>query len=261
MLDNPTWADFVDGYSGEFGIEVSSTSVTYRWFPSISPGDDYGGMVPGQLYQYTVRPLLVQRIEDGSWVLNVGTEFSRTANTVVGVSPAFVSSTYWLYEGMDGPYEQWSELPNPQIAEPLATFFFYYPFGADEIVLQVARDPNVEFAPPNVTNVSVPPTPPVGRQPSNVSVTVNLSQVPGATGLFWWRVGARNSSDARLPRTLPLGDPYDSGFTWSQRRAFLVTTASRAELMHKEREVLSAARAAAARVPRTAATDRVLRAE
>lgn len=262
-LDNPTWADFVDGYSGEIGIEVTSTSVTYRWFPSMPQGDDYGGMEPGWFYQYVVRPLIVQRIEDGSWVLNIGTEFSRTANTVVGVTPAYVSSTHWVQEGTSGPYELWSQLPNPQISATMATFFFYYPLGADEIVLQVARDPNVQFAPPNVTNVSVPPTapiPPPGDPPTTI-VQVNLSQVPGVSPLFWWRVGARNSSDTRLPRTLPIGDPYDSGFTWSVRRAFQVSAVSRAELMHKEREALSAARSAAARVPRTAATDRILRAE
>jgi hypothetical protein len=261
---NP-WADFVESFADQAGIELTATSIQWSWFPSMMPGDEVGGMFPGVFYQYTLRPILVQRNRDGVWFLRQDTEFTTSPNQVVAVAPALTSPTHWDFVGYDftGVYEIWNPIDNPVISGSSATFYFYYPFGADEIVLQVSRDPNVRFAPPAVANVSVPPELPdiSQREYPTSSVTMDLSTVPGVGAFFWWRIGARNSADTRLPRTWPVGDPYDSGFTWSARSGFLIPTVSRAELMHKQREALSAARAAAARVPRGAAADRVLRAE
>jgi hypothetical protein len=258
-FDNP-WGDFFEDWADDAGIFVTRTSIEWGWFPSMLPGDEVGGMFPQVFYQYTIKPILVQRDRNGFWYIDHGTEFSTSPNQVVGVAPAFTPSAHYVFAGMNGPYEIWDTMPNPQVLGNTATFFFYYPFGADEIVLQVSRDPNVRFAPPAVANFSVPPQlPDPGQIKSNFGI--DLSLVPGVGGLFWWRIGARNSADTRLARTFPIGDLNDSGFVWSPRNAFQITAVSRAELMHKQREALSAARAAAARVPRAAATDRVLRAE
>jgi hypothetical protein len=268
-FDNP-WIEFLDDNSDDAGIFIEDNSITWGWFPSLLPGDEVGGMFPGLFYQYTVRPLLVQRNREGLWRLRHDTEFSTVPNQVVAVAPAYTAATHAVFGGMDstGVYEVWSYPDNPEvdIGTGMATFYFYYPFGADEIVLQVSRDPNVRFAPPGVTNISVLPQLPDPFGPDNregpkSSVTMSLSTVPGVGAFFWWRIGARNSADTYPPRTLPIGDPYDSGFTWSARSGFVLPTVSRAELMHEQREALSAARAAAARVPRAAAADRVLRAE
>ena len=260
-FDSPSWSEFLSDHSDDAGVFITVDSITYGWFPSEVPGDDYGGMGAGFIYEYRIRPLLVRRIQEGVWIFDHGTEFSTTPNIVVGVSPAGTFSVHYVFQGYNlGVYEIWDVLPNPELAANQGTFFFYYPYGADDIVLQVARDPNVAFAPPDIANFSVPPILPT--PPSNqTNITVNLSDVPGASPLFYWRVGARSSFDSNPPRVYPGGEPDEFGFTWSRRNSFLWTAPSRAALMHEQREALSAVRGARARVPRTAGTDRVLRAE
>ncbi len=268
IFDSPTWGEFVADHADEVGLEVTPTSMLYGWFPSEVPGDDYGGMGAGFLYEYRIRPLIVRRIREGFWEFDHGTQPSRSPNAVVGVSPAGTFPVHYVFRGYDrGVYEIRDPLDNPEIQANQATFFFYYPYGAEDIVLQVARDPNVDFSPPNVANFSIPPIvpdPPAG--PADVAnetnITINLFDVPGASPLIFWRIGGRNSRDTRAPRVYPGAQPDEYGFTWSERNAFLLTPSpSRPALMHEQREALSAVRDARARVPRTAGTDRVLRAE
>jgi hypothetical protein len=261
LLSNPTWYEFVADNADDAGVEITEVSYRIGWFPSELPGDDYGGMYPGEAYQYQIRPLVSQQMSSGFWVLNTATEFSRAPNFVVGVAPAGVFTTHYVLRDLIlGIYEVWDELPNPEVRGNQGTFFFYYPYGATDIVLQIARDPNIDFAPPNVLSVSVPPTPPARSARNVTSIAVDLSLVPGFTPLFLWRVSARNIFDTHPAWTYPDGRPV--GFVYSRTGYFLIGGgASRAEMMHEQRQAMEAIRAARARLPRTVTTDRLHRAQ
>ncbi|HUU55566.1 MAG TPA: hypothetical protein VMY87_11665 [Armatimonadota bacterium] len=258
-IGNP-WSDFVADNSGEPELELTEDSVTYRWFPSIEPGDDFGGMAPRVYYQYHIRPLLIRQDRDGLWWLQIG-EFTSVPNVVVGVSAAGTYSNYYQ-EGkrIGGVYQTFDILPNPEVAGNLATFHFYYPFGANEIILQLTRDPNWTFQPSGVRTYTISPVEPdVPGYKSKVE-GIDLSLVPGLGNLFIWRIGARNTFDTHEPVPI-LGTSVDRGWIWSLKRTFEPTSASRAEMMHERPDRLSAVRAAGARVPRAANTERLLRAE
>jgi len=260
QLSNPTWDEFVADNADETRVEITEVSYHIGWFPSELPGDDYGGMYPGEAYQYQIRPMIAKQLSDGTWLLDTATEFSRADNFVVGVAPAGVYTTHQVLSGMIlGIYEVWDELPNPEIVGNRGMFYFYYPYGATDIVLQIARDPNVGFAPPDVLNVSIPPTPPTRSARNVASIEVELQLVPGYSSLFLWRVAARNILDAHPAWTYPDGTPL--GFVYSRMGYFLIKETSRAAMMHEQRNAMEAIRAARARVPRTATTDRLHRAQ
>jgi len=260
-LTNPTWSEFLTDNADAAIGEMTPDSLYLGWFPSIEPGDDYGGMAASVGYQYQVRPLLVAQRSDGSWFFNHGTQFTTSPNFVVGVAPAGVFTTHYVLRDMIlGIYEVWDELPNPEVVGNLGKFFFYYPYGATDIVLQIARDPNIDFTPPNVVNVSIPPTPPSRTARNVASFTVDLSLVPGFSPLFLWRVSARNVFDDHPAWTYPDRTPV--GFVHSRTGYFLITgSTSRAAMMHEQRQAMEAIRAARARLPRTATTDRLHRAQ
>ncbi|MCJ7751212.1 MAG: hypothetical protein MUQ65_08975 [Armatimonadetes bacterium] len=259
------WADFFSDNASDPSRELTNDQITYRWFPSISPGDDYGGMYAGSSYQYAIRPLLVRQDRFGEWTFDHGTEFSTVPNRIVAVSPAGTFNI-WYREGprIGGVYQSFDILPNPELAGNLATVHFYYPVGANEIILQVAADPNMNFLAPNVRTYTIPPIEGEFWTHKSVVGGIDLSLVPGNSGpgtVLWWRIGARNTNDTYEPRPIP-DDLNERGWIWSPRRAFQIPIGgSRAEAMHEQPERLSAVRAARARVPRTANTERVLRAE
>ena len=262
---NSPWFDFVDDNAEDAGIFITGDSILYGWFPSELPGDDLGGMYPGRFYQYQIRPLLVQQNRDGIWMFDHGTEFSTVPNRIVAVSPAGTYNVWYQEAGtIGGVYQSFDILLNPQIAGNLATFGFYYPVGANEVMLQVAPDPNVNFIAPNVRTYAVSPVEGDFFTHKSIVDGVDLSLVPGNSGpgsVFWWRIGARNTNDTHEAVPIP-DDPSDRGWIWSPRRAFQIPLGgSRAAAMHEQPERLSAVRAARARVPRTANTERVLRAE
>lgn len=259
-----TWAEFFSDNADEPAMEITFDSITYRYFPSIYPGDDYGGMNPGSSYQYAIRPLLVRQDRYGVWSFDHGTEFSTGPNRIVAVSPAGAYSI-WFVEGerIGGVYQTFDILPNPQLAGNLATFGFYYPVGANEIILQVAPDPNVNFLPPNVRTYTIPPFEGDPWTHKSMVAGIDLSLVPGSLDpgtVLWWRIGARNTIDTYEPRSIP-DDPIERGWIWSPRRAFPIPVGGRAAMMHEKPDRLSAVRAAGARVPRSSSTERVLRAE
>jgi hypothetical protein len=260
-LTNPTWFEFLHDNADAAIMEVTPDSLYMGWFPSIEPGDDYGGMAHSVGYQYQVRPLMVAQRSDGSWFFEHATQFTTSPNFVVGVAPAGVFTTHYVLRDMIlGIYEVWDELPNPEVTGNQGKFFFYYPYGATDIVLQIARDPNIDFTPPNVLNVSFPPTLPARTARNVASFTVDLSLVPGFTPLFVWRVSGRNVFDDHPAWTYPDRTPV--GFVYSRTGYFLITgSASRAEMMHEQRQAMDAIRAARARLPRTATTDRLHRAQ
>jgi hypothetical protein len=106
--------------------------------------------------------------------------------------------------------------------------------------------------------VDIPVTGP-GFRNVNSTFPVDLSLVPGVSSLFVWRINARNIFDDHPPRTWPDDDPAERGYVHSLVGFFGIGGASRAEMMHEERQALEAVRAARARAPRTAASDRLHR--
>jgi hypothetical protein len=139
--------------------------------------------------------------------------------------------------------------------------------------LQLARSPNFDFAPGlGVANIDLPASPPNPSpfwecNPYYVTPQVDLSQVPGVSTLFLWRVRARSSSDSHPAQSLSfavdsIGDPNLRGWVHSTSNFFVPTVggaASRASLLHEQRAAMEAIRAAHARIPRTATTGRVHR--
>jgi hypothetical protein len=255
---NPTWDEFVEDWLDEAGITVECTLVHYGWFPA---GPFPGGLMPGGDYFYRVRPLILRQrqIAAGTfeWCLYRETELSIADDFLIGVAPPFARDYHWVFAGyQDGVYEMWNVLPNPEIIGNLATFFFYQPTGADEIVVQITRDPNIEFDPAGVHVEYVSVEPFAYEQEAEV----DLTQVPGTGDVYWWRIGARNRRSTVAPRPYPTTLTNDFGYVWSERNSFSIAVAARTALMHERRDALLRARSAA-RTPARPSTERVLRAE
>jgi hypothetical protein len=251
LWDPQTWADFVDSHSDQIGIFVEEDSVSY----GLIYGPDYSGPTVGQYYTYRVRPILLKQIQvsDGTyeWEISRSTELSSTQNAVVVVSAPGAYSSTWTQTGLiDNVYEVWTEVDNPVVAGNLATFSFYSPLGADQMIIQVARDPNVFFDPAGVYEQSVSVA--YAGWMEDVDVQVDLTQVPGVGDMFWWRVGARNRRSMTPPRPWPAHLTNDYGWVWSNRNGFTLSTLSRASLLHQEREAVARSEMRATRtVPRT----------
>ncbi len=269
-LTNPTYADFVDSNADLTNAEASEDFRHYGWFTG--DGDELGGVIPGVLYQYQVAPILIHQVQAGGtldWEF-ASSEFSTVANIIAAVAPAGTFDKDFRFITQSGPYEIREPVSNPEIISNIANFVFYYPYGADEIILQIARDPNVTFsAAGGVLTLHIPPSGPNynSDDPQDHDKAridgIDLSRVPGTGLLFWWRIGARNSFDTHTPEAYPIDSPQDRGFVYSQRNAFSITsTTTRADAMHEQREALEAVRAArTARSARVSRTDRVLKAQ
>ena len=233
---------------------AACSEVTYNWFPS--------GPYPGMRYTYQVQPLLATTTTTAglsSWVLTRNTQPSRPDQVLVSISPPDAFPWHYVFAGYDrGVYEIWDIYPNPEIRNNIATFFFYTPIGADEVIAQIARDPNSAFDPSGLYTQSVP----VGSYLYEQSFQVDLAGVPGTGSTFWWRLGARNRLDTNPPEPYPSLFRNDFGWVWSYRNAFDVGLGgSRASLMHEQRAAMEALRTSRARVPRTATGERLHRAE
>jgi len=257
LWDPDSWESFADGHSDDVGIFVEANSITY----AVLFGPDISGPVAGQEYVYRVKPLILEQVQVGgglyAWEVSRATEFTSTANRLVVVSAPGAYSYWWTFQGYSqGVYEIWDAVPNPEIMGSMATFRFYSPRGADEIIVQVARDPNFDFSPEGLYTQTVQVA--YGYA---FSANVDLSQVPGDGDLLWWRIGGRNRRSKLAPRPYPLDLTNDYGHVWSRQRGFTLIGASRAAMMHERRGDLMRARATVPRVPRRATADRVLRAE
>ncbi len=258
LWDPQSWSDFVDSHSDQIGIFVGDDSVSY----GLLWGPDFSGPTIGQYYTYRVRPIILKQIQvaDGTyeWELSRSTDLSSPQNSVVVVSAPGAYPFTYTQTGF-GVYEVWDVTANPVVAGNLATFGFYSPLGADQMIIQVARDPNIFFDPAGVYSQSVPVT--YAGWLEDIKVQVDLTRVPGTGGVFWWRVGARNRRSMTPPRPWPLHLTNDYGWVWSNRLGFTLSTLSRASLLHEEREAVARSEMRAVRTAPRTTTSRIHRAE
>jgi len=237
-VDPETWDDFVDQFQplGIVGGQ-DSVAIRYAWvhFPP----------TPGMRYSYRVKPIIIENHQlptspFANWVfVRDATEFSSARNFTTIVAPPATDQAL--------------------VVGNVATFLFYGPIGADEMVLQVQRDqgttPTYDFEPSTTLErviTGLDPMDPGFGGFSLQSIQVNLSDMralPGTSNAFWWRVGARNRLDTEKPRPWPLkATPqglvaYEYGWVWSYPRNRLeLSGAARSALTREQQDRLSAFR-------------------
>ncbi len=220
-------------------ITYADTSVSFSF--------EQAGPAPGQAYVYRIRPILVeQRLTSTAvflWAFVRGAELSSFTNRLTAVNPPF---------NLVGTASGTS-----------ASFSFYSPNGADEAVVQIARDPNDNFPPDKVYVKSVPG---VFPGPTTTSAVVNdFKNLPGSGNIFWWRVGVRNRFDSYVPRPWPPTLTNDYGYIWSYPALkFTVGTATTSvSELQRRRELLrrgTLGRPRDSRRPDRVTGDRVLQA-
>ncbi|MBN1459753.1 MAG: hypothetical protein JXA57_09445 [Armatimonadetes bacterium] len=264
---NYTYAEFVEDNSDDLGTIIEDNSVTFGWFTTFG---DVASIVPGGIYQYAVAPWYVVQDREGLWVLEAG-EFTTSANFVRGVVPAGTFPSHSLFKGItEGVYEDRDIVDNPLFAGTEATFYFYYPYGADEIMLQVATDENFLFLPGAtiLRNFPVPAVVPSPEARNISSYAVQVTDFPNYVpeAQYYWRIAVRSFVDTHDPRGYGMEDVGLPGWILSRRNLFTARdmyATSRAASMHERRDALNAVRAGrAARVPRNASTsERVFRAD
>jgi hypothetical protein len=221
------------------------------------------GPNPGVTQNYALRPVLREQYNTGTgvfeWRLNRDTQWTVT-QPLVSVSAPFARPYDYIFVGYaEGVYEIWSLEPNPEIIGNTATFYFYSPIGADEMVVQVTRDPNLNFD-PGLTYEATrqgQPDPFVLKD----TFAVDLSSVPGTGDIFWWRIGAHSRRNATLARPYPTDQANDYDWVWSERNSFGLSSSARQALRQQERDLLTRTSATAARSPGRSRGDRVLRAD
>lgn len=244
------------GFStADLGITATDDSVTWVY-------DDQAPQA-NVLWQYRIQPVLLTQyqVDAGIYEYRIArdTELS-TPRGVMPVETPYAFPLWWTFQGyVNNVYEVWDVTANPFVAGNLATFSFYSPLGADELVVQVTRDPNVDFSPAGVHSVTEPWDPLGVSVPP--SVQVDLSQVPGTGDVFWWRVGGRTRRNPVAPRPFPLDVTNDYGYVWSPRLTFSLSTVSRAALLHQERETVARSEMRAVRTDPRTTPSRIHRAE
>jgi len=203
----------------DLGFTGTDVSLQWRWIPS--------GVSPGQPYWYRVRPWVKEqvRLADGTytWRFASNAEFSTSPNYLTAVAPPLLAGY--------------------QIVDSLATFYFYTPVGADDAIIQVAKDPYGDFPPDKTYQKPIPGVWTNGALFDLLSFDVDLDDVallPGSDDILWVRVGARNRYDTHPARPWPLNLSGYAGWVWSDRRQVLLTqpAATRAKLARREREAL-----------------------
>jgi len=211
-----TWETTDDPESVDIGIVwgEGSTTIEYTWWPF--------GPVWGTPNDYYIKPVLAVQDVDGLWTLTRATELSSTANRVMPLLPPMTSGVY--IHGMT------------------ATFDFYTPMGADEAIIQIARDPYDEFQVGRIYSKAISGTWTDVDPYALAHIDVDLNQVlilPGSGDYYWYRIGSRNRHDTTLPRPYP-DDVNDRGWVWSDvQRITLWSAAGREMAIHREREALA----------------------
>jgi hypothetical protein len=243
---NPEYNDWVDSTcTGVLnGITWGDTHVEL-WWQVIGPS-------PAEVYEYKVLPITIENIAGGN-AINPQWRFVRnnwsytTARRVTSVAPPAPSS----------PQAQYGQHVN--VGADAVSVDMYKPLGADEMIVQIARDQGddqpISFqanASGTITSLNL-----VYSGPTNQPVSIPISQItslPGSTDVYWLRVGARNRSDNAQPLVWPpiaeltSSDPlhYDGGWVWWEQRPYQLTIgagAASASAMKKQRDVLTNSRA------------------
>ena len=218
----------------------------------------------GFTMQYTIIPVITTQhwIDEGlyEYWIERGPASSSGGCTLLVPAITYPFHLVNVNEGIS-VYEEWVPYPNPEISGNLATFWFYAPEGANDIVIEVAREPNWLFDPSATYSQVVPGVIPGGWNEFLQSVQVDLTNVPGTSTIFIWRLGGTNRYDAVQPRPWPSGNSQDFGHVWSWVNSFAAGGISRASMLHEQREAMARSRVSGARVPRRATVDRVLHAD
>jgi hypothetical protein len=217
-------------------------------FVAISYGTavtDYGfiatPVVPGMRHVYQIRPLLIENHQLPDEVF-ANWEF-------IPADP----------QGYSSPDNYCTPVCPPATDQALvigsvATYLFYGPLGADEMLLQVTRDTGdgtpPEFAPDRTLERVITGLDPMNPdlwlwqlQYTMQSIQVNLSEMqalPGTSDVYWWRVGARNRNDSLRARPLPANLTYEYGWVWSYPvKRLELSGAARAALTREQQDRLS----------------------
>lgn len=230
----------------DLGLVATPYDLTYRFVPYPPTA--------GLAHVYRIRPIIIEqyRLTDTvwEWRFNPNTEWSSsTANYLTPVAPPLVA-------GVD-------------VSGSIGTFFFYSPIGADEAVIQIAKDPYGDFPPDKRYGKLIPGVWSGMGALSLENVQVDLTELadlPGSSTILWWRIGARNRQDKVAARPWPMDRTADYGYVWSERQRLVLFAgaSTRAAAIHQQRQALTRAAAGQLRTPRRPGGlrgDRVLKAQ
>ncbi len=172
-------------------------SITYRGIGT--------GPIAGHSYQYVL--LTVQQGLSGNWHIERVSTFGSFPSRplyLVTVGPPYAERVY-----LDGD---------------IATFLFHAPVGADEAIIQVTRDGSWDLVPDSYYEREISGAWTSLTEDRIESVQVDLSQVPGDGDTYFWRIGARLSTNPTGPRPYPISDLEWHGWVWSGRDWFKYET-------------------------------------
>lgn len=225
----------------DLGTVASEYDLTIRWvtFPPLA----------GMRYTYRIRPIIIQQIRLATglyeWQLERDTEWSSPeVNWITAVAPP--------------------EIAGVDVSGTVGTFFFYSPIGADEAVVQVAKDPYNDFPPDKTYQKLIPGVWSTLGELALESTQVDFTQLanlPGDPTILWWRIGGRNRLDTTPARPYPLSLTNDFKYVWSQRQRLIMFTGASRAALHQQRAALRAAALERHRALRRPGTDRVLKAQ
>lgn len=229
--ENQTFTDWENGLDPRPGfIAKSDTEFSYGWIL-------FGPFADIREY-YQVRPLIITNHSNSTdpnlqdWRFSDDTEASTPSNPVTGVAPPL--------------------LDQAMLVGSVATFLFYHPMGADEMILEVQRDQGVggevDFARTSKTFSTIITSldPSFGGDLQQVRIPFSsLQSLTGTSDVYWWRVGGHNRTDTQQPRPWPKfnapNDP-DQGWVWTFPPGHVILTPSMGrQAYHDERAALRAA--------------------
>lgn len=209
--------------TSELGIAVTNNQIVYTFL--------HAGPTFGQQLFYQIKPIVAVQVPvvgnplgtaaTLEWRLSRATELSSPGAMVTAVGPPTQATA--------------------AASSGVATFIFYTPLGADQAVVQIARDPNDTFPPDRTFSKVVN-----GLVPGKNSVAVNLTSefkagLPGAaSNILFWRVGIRNRNDLTPPRPIPLVLGNDAGFVWNgagQRLGGVTTAVNMDTVKRQQRDM------------------------
>ncbi|MBE9566044.1 MAG: hypothetical protein IMF16_04770, partial [Proteobacteria bacterium] len=194
-------------------ITVSEVEVTYAW------AHDYN--LGGFTTQYLIIPVVLVKnwISEGVYEWGIQRSAASSSGGVTLLVPALTFPFHLVNEGIS-PYEDWVPYMNPDVVGNMATFWFYAPDGANEVVIEIARDPNYLFPPSATYSQAMTGVMDGGWNTFLQSVQVDLTNVSGTSQTFTWRIGGTNRYDPVQPRPWPSGNPQDFGHVWSRVNNF-----------------------------------------